>query len=179
MPVSPASLPRMSPAEYLEYEHSQEIRHELVDGYLYAMTGASERHERIATNLVIAIGAHLRGTPCRVYKSDLKLVVGDDFYYPDVFVACGPTDPQAYSRNDPVVVIEVLSPPTQRHDRGDKRLAYASLPTLKEYVLVWQDRSRVEVRTAADDALRVLESAEETLRLDSIDFSMTLEELYG
>lgn len=178
MSVSPSVLPRMSVAEYLEYEHSQEIRHELVDGYLYAMGGASERHERLALNLAAALSVHLRGTSCRAFKGDLKIAVGEDHYYPDVFVACGLPNPDGYSRDDPVVVIEVLSPSTQRHDIGDKRLAYASLPTLKEYVLVWQDRERVEVRTIEDDSVRLLEAADDVLRLPSLDFSMTLADLY-
>ena len=73
MPLSPESLPRMSPNDYLKYESSQDIRHELVDGYLYAMTGASDKHEEITLNLVASLHAHLRGSACRAYKGDLKL----------------------------------------------------------------------------------------------------------
>jgi len=126
--VSPDVLPRMTVDQYLEYEHSQEIRHELVDGYLYAMAGASESHEQIATNLLIAIGSHLRGSPCRAYKGDLKIAVGDDFYYPDVFVTCGPERPDGFSRSDPVLIIEGSSArrahPTNRH-RAPRARIYA------------------------------------------------------
>ena len=177
--VSPSVLPRMSVEQYLEYERSQEIRHELVDGHLYAMTGASEMHERIAMNLAAALSVHLRGSPCRAYKGDLKIAVGDDHYYPDVFVTCGPDRPDGYSRDDPVLIVEVLSPNTQRHDRGDKLLAYRTLPTLKEYVLVSQDRVRVELRTADDGAVLALESPEDVLTLASVGFSMTLADLYA
>ena len=179
MTVSPNTLPRMSVEEYLDYEHSQDVRHEFVDGYLYAMTGASERHERIAANLLISLGMHLRGSPCRAYKGDLKLTVGEDHYYPDVFVTCGPDRPDGYSRDDPVVIAEVLSPSTARNDRGDKRLAYESLETLSEYVLVWQDRTRVEVRRRGEPEPQVLESLDDVLRLDSIDFAVPLGELYA
>ena len=85
---SPETLPRMAWAEYLAYEQDQSVRHELVDGYLYAMTGASDRHEEIALNLASALRVHLRSTVCRVYKSALKIRIADDFFYPDVFVSC-------------------------------------------------------------------------------------------
>ena len=78
MLVSPESLPRLTPDDYLGYEQ-QQLRHELVDGYLYAMTGASDRHEEIALNLAAALRTHLRGGPCRVYKGNLKIRVADDF----------------------------------------------------------------------------------------------------
>lgn len=180
MPVSPETLPRMTPGEYLDYEHSQEIRHELVDGYLYAMTGASRRHEEIALNLAAALHAHLRGRPCRAYKGDLKIRVGADFHYPDVFVRCGETavDDDAYAASDPVLVAEVLSPSTQRYDRGDKRLAYWSLPSMREYVLIAQDRPHVELTRHGGGEPVVLAREEDVLTLDSVEFSMTLAELY-
>ena len=110
MIISPEILPRMSAGQYLDYEQTQEIRHELVDGYLYAMVGASDRHEEIAMNLAAALSLHLRGGPCRVYKSDLKLRIGDDFYYPDIFVRCGTERGDPYFKTDPVLIVEVLSP---------------------------------------------------------------------
>ena len=179
MLVSPSSLPRMNVQQYLDYEASQDIRHELVDGYLYAMTGASERHEQLSMNLAAALSVHLRGGACRVYKSDLKIAVGNDFYYPDVFVSCGEANPDGYSRSDPVMIAEVLSPSTQRNDRGDKRLAYESLPSLREYVLIWQDRIRVEVRTVDSPDVQVLEASNDVISLASLDFTITLEALYA
>ena len=173
------SLPRMSVEEYLEFERVQPVRHELVDGYPYAMGGASEMHERIAANLLAALVVHLRGTPCRAYKGDLKIAVGEDHYYPDLFVTCGPDRPEGYSRSDPVLVVEVLSTSSARTDRGEKRLAYERLPTLEEYVLVSQDRTRVEVRTVAEGEVRTLESADDVLELDSIGFSCPVAELYA
>jgi len=123
MIASPESLPRLGPEAYLEYEREQSLRHELVDGYLYAMTGSSDRHEEIALNLAAALRVHLKGTPCRAYKGDLKLRVADDFYYPDVFVRCGEDRGDAYFKTDPVLIAEGLSPSAPRYDRGDKRLA--------------------------------------------------------
>ena len=179
MIASPESLPRLGPEAYLEYEREQSLRHELVDGYLYAMTGSSDRHEEIALNLAAALRVHLKGTPCRAYKGDLKLRVADDFYYPDVFVRCGENRGDAYFKTDPVVIAEVLSPSTQRYDRGDKRLAYFQLPSLREYLLIAQDRMAVEFLDIKrpDQVVRLVRS-EDVLRLKSVDFAMTLAELY-
>lgn len=179
MYAPPETLPRLGPDEYLDYEREQSVRHELVDGYLYAMTGSSDRHEEIALNLAAALRVHLRGSPCRVYKGDLKIRVADDFYYPDVFVRCGQLRGDAYFKTDPVLVAEVLSPSTQRYDRGDKRLAYSSLPSLQEYVLISQDRMLVELHSRGDggNCLR-LEGRDDLLRLESVGFSISLAELY-
>jgi Uma2 family endonuclease len=114
MLTSPESLPRLKPTGYLAYERERSTRHELVDGYLYAITGSTDRHEEIALNLATALHTHLRGSDCRVYKGDLKIRVGDDFYYPDVFVRCGARGGDAYFKTDPVMIAEVLSPSTQR-----------------------------------------------------------------
>lgn len=179
MIISPEALPHMTVAEYLAYEGDESIRHELVDGYLYAMTGASDRHEEIALNLAAALRGHLRGSRCRVYKGDFKIPVSDDFYYPDVFVRCGEDRGDPYFKTDPIVVAEVLSPGTQRYDRGDKRLAYFSLPTLEEYVLISQDVMRVDVyRRNVLECSEQLQAGGDMLRLESVDFAITLSELY-
>lgn len=179
MHAQPESLPRMSPDEYLAFEREQPLRHELVDGYLYAMTGASDRHEEIALNLAAALRMQFKGSPCRVYKGDLKIRVADEFYYPDVFVRCAEQRGDAYFKTDPVMIAEVLSPGTQRYDRGDKRLAYSQLPTLRDYVLIAQDRMRVEIYRPGDFTYsQRLERPEDMLLLDAIGFSMTLAELY-
>lgn len=179
MTLSPDTLPRMQPNEYLAYEQEQAIRHELVDGYLYAMTGASDRHEEIGLNLASALQVHLRNSPCRVYKGDLKIRVADGFYYPDVFVRCGEQRGDPYFKTDPVLIAEVLSPGTQRYDRGDKRLAYFTLPTLQDYVLIAQDKMQVDVYRRGDsERTACLQNAADILRLNAVDFSITLAELY-
>lgn len=179
MTASPESLPRLEPKAYLAFESEQSQRHELVDGYLYAMTGSSDRHEEIALNLASALRVHLRNSQCRVYKGDLKLRVADDFFYPDVFVRCGEQRGDPYFKTDPVMIAEVLSPSTQRHDRGDKRLAYSRLETLQEYLLISQDKMQVVIHYPRGQQEPVqLEDPKDTLRLASIDFSITLEALY-
>ncbi len=179
MHAQPESLPRMSPHDYLAFELEQLVRHELVDGYLYGMTGASDRHEEIALNLASALRTHLKGAPCRVYKGDLKIRVADEFYYPDVFVRCGAQRGDPYFKTDPIMIAEVLSPGTQRYDRGDKRFAYFQLPTLRDYLLIAQDQMLVEIYTPGDfRQCQRLQQPDDLLRLDSIGFSMSLAELY-
>lgn len=179
--VPPETLPRLTPEEYLAMEMGSETRHELVDGYLYAMTGASDRHDEIAGNLYAALHAHLRGGPCRVHGSNLKVRVRDDFYYPDVFVRCAAERGDPYFKTDPVLIAEVLSPGTQRYDRGDKRLAYQSLPSLMEYLLISQDEPRVELlrRTASGWEDCLVTGADAMLRLDAVTLTLPLAELYA
>lgn len=174
------SLPRLTPEQYLHHERVSDVRHELVDGYLYAMTGASDRHNEIAGNLFAALHAHLRGSGCRVYISDMKLRIADNFYYPDILVRCGDTPQDTYFKTDPVLLIEVLSPNTRRFDRGDKWLAYRGLASLQEYVLVEQDQTQVEVWRcdAGDWQHRVHRQLSDTLTLASVGLNLPLAEVY-
>jgi Uma2 family endonuclease len=180
--IEPApTLPPMSPETYLDYERESDCRHELVAGYLYAMTGASDRHDEIAANLVAAIHGHLGQVGCRVYGANLKIRVGDDFFYPDLFVRCAKERGDPFFKTDPLLVIEVLSPNTQRYDRGDKRLAYQSLPSVAEYVLVSQDGPRIEVfrRTAGGWECLECNTPEATLDLASIGLRLGLADIYA
>lgn len=179
MQLIPAeSLPRMSVEEYLGYEQQSDIRHELVDGYLYAMTGASDRHEEIAGNLFAALHAHLRGTPCRVYSSNLKIRVGNNFYYPDIFVRCESSRGDPYFKTDPVLIVEVLSPTTQRYDRGDKRLAYQQLATVREYIVISQDEVKIEVYRRETAWQTEILNENDQLQLCSVDFICPVHQLY-
>jgi Uma2 family endonuclease len=179
--ITAESLPRMSVSDYLALERESEIRHELVDGYLYAMTGASDRHEEIAANLLAALHQHLQGTGCRVYGSNLKIRVGDDFLYPDLFVRCAAERGDSYFKTDPKLVVEVLSPNTQRYDRGDKRLAYQSLPSLQEYVLVAQDEPSIEIfrRTKAGWTSTTYTGIDTLIKLRCIELEILLTRLYA
>lgn len=179
MYVTPESLPRLTAEEYLEWEHQQDTRHELVDGYLYGMTGASLRHDEISMNLAAALHAHLRDRHCRVYKSDIKIQVANDFYYPDIVVRCADdsSGSDKFFLADPQVIIEVLSPSTQRFDRGDKRLAYQQIPSLTDYILVAQDAILVDHFIGNDLPIRKILPAD-TLVIESLQFSITLSDIY-
>ena len=179
MYATPESLPRLTAEEYLEWESQQEIRHELVDGYLYGMTGASLRHDEIAMNVASALHVHLSGGPCRVYKSDIKVDVANNFYYPDLVVRCddNQSSKNKFSISDPRIIVEVLSPSTQRFDRGDKRLAYLQIPTLTDYVLVSQDSQFIQ-HFAGNGSVITLSGDTESLTIESLQFSIKLSEIY-
>ncbi|ESQ09361.1 MAG: Uma2 family endonuclease [Thiohalocapsa sp. PB-PSB1] len=184
--IAAQTLPRLSAEAYLAYEQESECRHELVDGYLYAMTGASDRHEEIAANLLALIHAHLVGSGCRVYGANLKIRVGDDFFYPDLFVRCAKERGDPYFKTDPVLVVEVLSPNTQRYDRGDKwlayqSLAYQSLESLQQYVLVSQDSPRIELLTRMETGWKrsLCDALDASLGLSSIGLELPLTAIYA
>ncbi len=134
----------LSVTDYLAFEEGSEIKHEYINGEIYAMAGASVRHNRIAGNLFARLLAHLRGSPCQVFFADVKLHLkelgADIFYYPDLMVCCDPNDRDPYYRTRPCLIIEVLSSGTARIDRGEKLFAYARLGSLQGYLLLEQDR---------------------------------------
>src|ERR1051325_8266186 len=128
--------------DYLEGERLSEIRHEYVGGYVYAMAGGSDDHNRITANICGELRERLRGQRCEPFMADMKLKIAgsETFYYPDVLVACDPTDNAEYFRERPTVVFEVLSHDTERADQREKRFAYALIPSLKVYVMVSQEK---------------------------------------
>lgn len=169
--------------DYLAGEPLNEVRHEYIGGVVYAMAGASREHNTLAGNLFAAVHEHLRGKPCKVFMADLKVrleVAREEiFYYPDVAVACDPRDTDRYFIRYPRVLIEVLSPDTERLDRREKFLNYTQIETLEEYVLVAQDKAEVTVfRRAAQWQPEVTRQPAQMLRLISLDFSLPLSEVY-
>jgi Uma2 family endonuclease len=154
-----------------------------VDGEVYAMSGARKRHNLISLNLARALHTHLRGTPCQVFTSDVKIHVAWDwherYYYPDVVVACEADDTDPYVVEKPRLIIEVLSESTERKDRADKFYAYRRLDSLQESVLVAQEVLRVEVyRRDTNWDLEVYEAAQADIELRSVGLSLTVAEAY-
>lgn len=173
----------MTLEEYLEFEEHSRVRHEYIAGEIFAMTGATKRHNRIAGRLYQAFAGHLKGSSCDPYISDVKvkLQVNRDVhvYYPDVMVVCG-RDPQEdrYVAN-PKLIVEILSTSTAGVDRHEKRVAYRGIAELEEYVIVAQHAIEVAVfRRAEDWQPTVLESLEATLDLRSISLQMSLAQIY-
>ena len=179
--------PTCMPEEYLAWERVAATKSEFFDGRIYAMSGASRSHVRITTNLIAALHGQLRGRACDVFTSDMKVRVSDTglYTYPDATVVCGEArfaDDASDVLLDPTVVVEVLSPSTESYDRGRKFEHYMRLASLREYVLIAQDRMRVERFTRGPDGtgwvLRVAEVAEATLELPSIGCVLRLADLY-
>ena len=173
----------ISADDYLEGEKVAETKHEFVAGHVYAMAGASEEHNLIVTNLVASLHAHLRGKPCRLFATDMKvrLLVSttDIFYYPDLMVTCDARDTDRYFKRFPKVLIEVLSPDTERTDRREKFLSYTQIETMEEYVLVAQDTKEITVfRRGNHWRAELLAKPDQQLRLASIDFALSLGAVY-
>ena len=172
---------RLSPEEYLEGEKSADERHEYVDGILYAMSGTTEAHSDIALNLAMWLGARLPAG-CRLFNGSVKLVtkpsVDASYYYPDLFVSCGPRAPKEYVRRDAVLVIEVLSPSTERIDRGEKFHAYTAMPSMLEYMLVSQDGAHVEVFRRQNAWVRETYALDDLVELTSLQQNLPVSEIY-
>ena len=138
----------LSPEDYIEAEKSSSTKHEYHNGHVYAMAGASDEHVTIGVNITSLLRGQIRGTGCRVYSSDMKVQIDavNYYYYPDVMVSCDQRDRDIrFFKKHPILIIEVLSDSTEAKDRGQKFEHYRTLESLKEYVLVSQDRQRVEV----------------------------------
>jgi Uma2 family endonuclease len=169
----------ISVEEYLEGEKWSDIRHEYVAGQPYAMVGVSEPHNLIVSNLLVALHQHLRGGPCRVFASELKVRVADNFYYPDLFVTCDPADDHLYFKIHPRLIIEVLSPSTEARHRLEKRVAYQSLESLEEYALVRQDKPEVQVnRRIAEGWDLESYAADDRIEFRSVGLSLPIETVF-
>ncbi len=172
----------LSVEEYLAGELTSEIRHEYINGQVHAMVGASDRHNLIAGNLFVLLRPLARSRGCQVFIADMKVYLnigGEDiFYYPDIIVCCDPDDREPYFRRHPCLIIEVLSPATERIDRREKFLAYASLPSLTDYLLVDQDRARVTVFERAHDWKPEIFGPCEEIHLACLDASVKVDEIY-
>jgi Uma2 family endonuclease len=185
MPSQPQR--KITEAEYLAIERRSEVKHELVDGTMVTMAGASPTHVLIVTNLVVALGNQLKDRECTVYASDLRVKIQKSgrFTYPDVSVVCGRielgTEQQDVLLN-PRVLIEVLSESTKDYDRGEKFEQYRSIPSFTEYLLVTQDRHHVEHHVRQRDGRWLLEetdSVADSLVLESIECRLALAEIYA
>ncbi|MBA2713151.1 MAG: Uma2 family endonuclease [Rubrobacteraceae bacterium] len=140
--------------EYLKLEESATVRHEYVGGEIFAMVGATKRHNRIIGNISGRLWEAARGGACRVYSESVKLRVSDDvIYYPDVMVACGPEGDDPLVEDDPCLVVEVASPSSETTDRREKLASYKRMPGLRVYLIVAQDRRWVERHFRAEDGM--------------------------
>ena len=145
----------LSVEDYLAGEEQSDLRHEYIDGHVYAMTGASVRHNLIASNILVALRSQARGSTCEVFMSDVKLrlaIAGKDiFYYPDLMVCCDPADRAAYYRSKPCLIVEILSDSTARIDRQEKLFAYIQIESLQAYLILSQEALYATLHRREDD----------------------------
>lgn len=180
-----APVAHLSYAEYVAAERAGSVRHEFLRGVVTAMAGGTPEHGALAAAVIREIGAALRGKPCRVYSSDVRVRVTetDLSTYPDASVVCGqlrtaPEDPDAIS--NPAVLIEVLSPSTEAHDRGAKWAHYRRITSLREYVLVAQDEPRIEVYRRNEQGRWELYEASrgERVAVESLGLALEVDRVY-
>ncbi|MCK5191049.1 MAG: Uma2 family endonuclease [Methylococcales bacterium] len=168
----------ISEEEYLQGELSSEVKHELIDGRVYAMAGASANHERIAVNISRKFGNHLENSPCEPFSSDMKIKAGLNFFYPDVIVDCNFDESQPYYTETPVIIVEVLSKSTRKTDETIKRIAYLNIPGLQEYVIIEQDIVDIEVVRRSEGWQPKHYFLGDEITFESIDLTLSVEEIY-
>lgn len=176
---------RYTPDEYLALEEKAEYRSEYIDGLIYQMAGAKENHIDITLNVTGDLRGKLRGK-CKVFAIDMKVWVDkvNTFFYPDVTVVCGERDFYKNRKDivtNPILIVEVLSKSTEADDRGDKFIAYQTLESLQEYILISQNKYLVEQYTKQDDGswkyLATIEIDSE-VTFESVDATVKLEDIY-
>jgi Uma2 family endonuclease len=179
-------MPHISVEDYLEIERRGPVKHEYFRGEIYAMSGSSEEHNLITTNVIATLHAQLRRRPCRVYPSDMRVRVRPTglYTYPDVTVVCGLSrfdDSHQDTLLNPTLIVEVLSPSTAAYDRGEKAEQYRRLDSLQEYLLIAQDRVHVEhYRRQPDNQwlLTETDALNDSLDLPAIECQLLLADLY-
>jgi Uma2 family endonuclease len=184
--ASASSIPRFTPEQYLALERKADLKSEFCNGFIIAMAGATREHNVIAGNLHGEIRSQLKDRPCEVYISDMRVRVSPTglFTYPDVVAVCGEAsflDDKSDTLLNPTMIVEVLSTSTESYDRGDKFAHYRRLESLREYVVVAQNKVLVERFSRQGDQWLLTEfrNLDDTLELTSIDCAIPLREIYA
>lgn len=172
--------------EYLAFERNAPYKNEFHDGQIYAMTGASRKHNLITINIARELSLQLKKRTCEAYGSDMrvKAAKAHSYHYPDAVVVCGAPefeDACVDTLLNPTLLVEVLSPSTESYDRGGKFAHYRKIPTLREYLLVAQDQPSIERYVRQEDVWILSEAIglDATIPLESIDCTLSLREVYG
>jgi len=164
--------------EYLEGERLSDIKHEYIDGDVYAMGGASRSHNIISGNITRIFGNHLENTRCTTFSSDMKVKAERCFFYPDVMVVCDDDQGDDYYTEAPVIIVEVLSKSTRRLDKATKMAIYKTIPSLQEYVLVEQDFVDVEVCRRSNGWVSQHYFLGDDITFESIDITLSCAAIY-
>ena len=183
-PLTPVSL-RLTPEEYFAWEETQEEKHEYIHGEVFAMSGATREHIDIAGNFYVALRLAFRRTECAAFTSDMRVQVEPDgrYTYPDLSAVCGEAaflDQRKTTLTNPALVVEVLSDSTETYDKGAKLDAYRGVPSVREIVLVRQDRRAVSAYRREGDGRWTIEDlgGAALLALQSVGVDVPLDDLY-
>ncbi len=169
----------ISEQDYLEGELLSDIRHEYIEGEVYAMVGAHKYHNQIVMTVSNVFYNHLLGKPCQPYASDMKVKIDRKYFYPDVMVDCSQVDADYYIEQ-PSIIVEVLSKSTRQHDKTVKRLAYFQIASLKEYVLIEQDFVEIEFWSRDENNYwqQSVYYLGDDITFHSIDLTVSVEDIY-
>ncbi|WP_394753719.1 Uma2 family endonuclease [Crenothrix sp.] len=168
----------MSETDYLTSELSSEVKREYIDGRVYAMGGASNNHSRISANVLRDFGNHLKGKPCEAFAADTKVKAGQNYFYPDVVVDCSQPSGDDYFTKAPVIIVEVLSKSTKKHDLTTKLVQYINLPSLQEYVLIEQDCVEVQILRRRNHWQSEYYFLGDSVTFDPIGLTLSVEAIY-
>jgi Uma2 family endonuclease len=184
--VASEPIPRLTFDQYLELERAAEFRSEFIDGQMVAKPGGTRDHAVLLGNMLYQLHSRLQGTGCEVFGCDFRIQVSRHFCtYPDVAVVCGEValaNEEKDCYTNPAVVVEVLSPSSEGYDRGEKFQRYRTLSSLRDYILVDQQRVLVEHFTRQPDntwTLRDYQGLDDELRIESIGVSIPLQRIYA
>lgn len=185
--MSTAAVRRYSVEEYLALERDSEAKHEFYHGEIFAMAGASEAHNLVSLNVSAILRSALLERDCRAYPGDMRVLMPTGLYtYPDASVVCGPRDIETLGGLDtlknPTLVVEVLSKSTEAYDLGEKFDHYRTIPSLRGYLLLRQDKPRAYHYRRQEDGSWALSSADRLdggIHLPEIDLTLTLADLYA
>jgi Uma2 family endonuclease len=175
----------MSVAEYLVFEEKSKRKHEFMDGEIFQMAGVKRNHSLIGSNITTELNINLREEPCEVHGSDIKILIREGHYvYPDVSVVCDEINFDANNTTlfNPIVIFEILSKSTEARDRGEKAEDYFKLESLRDFVMIAQNRYRVEHYSRIEGGkwtFEVLEDLESILVLESISSEISLKNIYS
>jgi len=174
---------KISAEDYLAGELVSDIKLEYIDGVVYAMAGASTKHNTICMNSSNSLYNKLKNnnSSCQVFSSDMKVKIDalmTSFFYPDVMVVCDVNNEDDYFQKSPVIIVEVLSKSTRKNDKSTKKLAYFNIPTLQEYVIIEQDYCEVEVFRKNKHWNPTSYFLGDDITFESIDATIPVEDIY-
>ncbi len=170
--------PLLTVEDYLKQELSSQVKHEFIDGQLYAMAGVSINHERLSLNVLRKFGNYLENSPCEPLGSDMKLRINSNFFYPDVMVDCKFDNAEPYFTSTPVIIVEVLSKSTRKTDETLKMMSYINIPSLKEYVMIEQDIVDITVLRRSENWLAKHYFLGDEITFESIGLTLPVEDIY-
>ena len=173
---------KISVEDYLEGEKISPVKHEFVEGEVYAMAGTTIRHKIIAGEIYSRLLIKLDGSKCQPFMSDVKVrATAKTYYYPDVMVSCEETEQSSLLCEKPILIIEVVSPSTEHIDRREKLLFYQQMPSVLEYVIVDQKKMNVEVHRRQNDGRWItyyFNESDDEVEFQSVGLTLPLPEIY-